>query len=64
MLSSITPTMKYLLQHSSLSVQSIATGRIVIGFLFLAVLILASILIAYQAWKIAAQKEEVADSPS
>jgi drug/metabolite transporter (DMT)-like permease len=38
LLSSITPTMKYLLQHSSLSVQSIATGRIVIGFLFLAVL--------------------------
>jgi hypothetical protein len=33
-------------------------------FLFLAVLILPSILIAYQAWKIAAQKEELADSPS
>lgn len=36
LLSSITPTMKYLLQHSNLSFQSIATGRIVIGFLFLA----------------------------
>lgn len=36
LLSSITPAMKYLFQHSSLSFQSIASGRIVIGFLFLA----------------------------
>jgi drug/metabolite transporter (DMT)-like permease len=37
LLSSITPTMKYVLQHSSLTFLSIASGRIVIGFLFLAV---------------------------
>ena len=37
MLSSITPTMKYVLQQSSLTFLSIASGRIVIGFLFLAV---------------------------
>ena len=36
LLSSITPTMKYVLQHSSLTFLSIASGRIVIGFLFLA----------------------------
>ena len=36
LLSSITPTMKYVLQHSSLTFLSIANGRIVIGFLFLA----------------------------
>jgi drug/metabolite transporter (DMT)-like permease len=36
LLSSITPTMKYLLQHSNLTFLSIASGRIVIGFLFLA----------------------------
>ncbi|HSF69573.1 MAG TPA: DMT family transporter [Nitrospira sp.] len=36
LLSSITPTMKYLLQHSSLTFLSIASGRIVIGFVFLA----------------------------
>ena len=36
LLSSITPTMKYLFQHSSLAFQSIASGRIVIAFLFLA----------------------------
>ena len=36
MLSSITPTMKYVLQNSSLTFLSIASGRIVIGFLFLA----------------------------
>ena len=35
LLSSITPTMKYVLQHSSLTFLSIASGRIVIGFLFL-----------------------------
>ena len=37
LLSSITPTMKYVFQHSSLTFLSIASGRIVIGFLFLAV---------------------------
>lgn len=37
LLSAITPTMKYVLQHSSLTFLSIASGRIVIGFLFLAV---------------------------
>ncbi len=36
LLSSITQTMKYVLQHSSLTFLSIANGRIVIGFLFLA----------------------------
>ena len=36
LLSSITPTMKYVLQHSSLTFLSIANGRIVIDFLFLA----------------------------
>ena len=36
LLSSITPTMKYVFQHSSLTFLSIASGRIVIGFLFLA----------------------------
>ncbi|HKR79344.1 MAG TPA: DMT family transporter [Nitrospira sp.] len=36
LLSAITPTMKYVLQHSSLTFLSIANGRIVIGFLFLA----------------------------
>jgi drug/metabolite transporter (DMT)-like permease len=36
LLSSITPTMKYVFQHSSLSFLSIANGRIIIGFLFLA----------------------------
>ncbi|HTL62613.1 MAG TPA: DMT family transporter [Nitrospira sp.] len=36
LLSLITPTMKYVLQHSSLTFLSIASGRIVIGFLFLA----------------------------
>ena len=36
LLSSITPTMKYVLQHSSLTFLSIASGRMVIGFLFLA----------------------------
>ena len=37
LLSSITPTTKYVFQHSSLTFLSIASGRIVIGFLFLAV---------------------------
>ncbi len=37
LLSSITPTMKYVLQHSSMTFLSIANGRIVIGFLFLIV---------------------------
>jgi drug/metabolite transporter (DMT)-like permease len=37
LLSSITPTMKYVFQHSSLSFLSMASGRIMIGFLFLAV---------------------------
>jgi len=36
LLSSITPTTKYVFQHSSLTFLSIASGRIVIGFLFLA----------------------------
>jgi drug/metabolite transporter (DMT)-like permease len=36
LLSMITPTMKYLLQHSSLTFLSIARGRVVIGFVFLA----------------------------
>ena len=36
LLSSITPTMKYVFQHSSLTFLSMAGGRIVIGFLFLA----------------------------
>jgi drug/metabolite transporter (DMT)-like permease len=36
LLSSITPTMKYVFQHSSLTFLSMASGRIVIGFLFLA----------------------------
>jgi drug/metabolite transporter (DMT)-like permease len=35
LLSSITPVMKYVLQHSGLTFLSIANGRIVIGFLFL-----------------------------
>lgn len=35
LLSSITPTMKYLFQHTTLGFQSIATARIVIGFVFL-----------------------------
>jgi drug/metabolite transporter (DMT)-like permease len=35
LLSSITPTMKYVFQHSSLTVLSVASGRVVIGFLFL-----------------------------
>jgi drug/metabolite transporter (DMT)-like permease len=38
LLSSITATTKYLFQHSSLSFQSVASGRILIGFLFLAVM--------------------------
>jgi len=37
LLSSITPTMKYVFQHSSLTFLSMASGRIMIGFLFLAV---------------------------
>jgi drug/metabolite transporter (DMT)-like permease len=37
LLSTITPTMKYVLQHSSMTFLSIASGRIVIGFVFLAV---------------------------
>jgi len=36
LLSSITPMMKYVFQHSSLTFLSIASGRIIIGFLFLA----------------------------
>jgi drug/metabolite transporter (DMT)-like permease len=36
LLSSITPTMKYVFQHSSVTFLSMASGRIVIGFLFLA----------------------------
>ena len=36
LLSSITPTLKYVLHHSGLTFLSIAGGRIVIGFLFLA----------------------------
>jgi drug/metabolite transporter (DMT)-like permease len=36
LLSSITPTLKYVLQHSGMTFLSIASGRIVIGFLFLA----------------------------
>ena len=35
LLSSITPTLKYVLQHSGLTFLSIASGRIIIGFLFL-----------------------------
>ena len=38
LLTAITPTMKYVLQHSTLTFLSIASGRIVIGFLFLAVI--------------------------
>jgi drug/metabolite transporter (DMT)-like permease len=38
LLSSITPVMKYVLQHSGLTFLSLANGRIVIGFLFLAVM--------------------------
>lgn len=36
LLSSITPTLKYVLQYSGLTFLSIASGRIIIGFLFLA----------------------------
>jgi drug/metabolite transporter (DMT)-like permease len=36
LLSSITPAMKYVFQHSSLTFMSMASGRIVIGFFFLA----------------------------
>lgn len=36
LLSSITPTMKYVFQHSGLNVLDVAIGRVVIGFLFLA----------------------------
>jgi drug/metabolite transporter (DMT)-like permease len=36
LLSSITPTMKYVYQHSSMTFLSMAIGRITIGFLFLA----------------------------
>ena len=36
LLSSITPTLKYVLQHSGLTFLSVAGGRIIIGFLFLA----------------------------
>jgi drug/metabolite transporter (DMT)-like permease len=36
LLSSITPTLKYLYQHSHLDFISLACGRVVIGFLFLA----------------------------
>ena len=38
LLSSITPVMKYVLEHSGLTFLSIANGRIVIGFLFLTVM--------------------------
>lgn len=38
LLSSITPTLKYVLQYSGLTFLSIASGRIIIGFLFLAVI--------------------------
>src|SRR5688572_3017641 len=36
LLSSMTPTLKYVLQHSGLTFLSIVSGRVVIGFLFLA----------------------------
>ena len=36
LLSTITPTMKYVFQNSTLTFLSIATGRVVIGFVFLA----------------------------
>ncbi len=36
LLSSVTPIFKYIFQHSSMSVLSLACGRVVIGFLFLA----------------------------
>jgi drug/metabolite transporter (DMT)-like permease len=45
LLSSITPTLKYILQNSGLTFLSIAGGRIIIGFLFLASLT------AYLDWK-------------
>lgn len=45
LLSSITPTMKYVFQHSSLTFLSIASGRVIIGFLFLAAIT------AYMDWK-------------
>ena len=38
LLSTITPAMKYVLEHSGLTFLSIANGRIVIGFLFLTVM--------------------------
>lgn len=45
LLSSITPTLKYVLQHSGLTFLSIAGGRIIIGFLFLVCIT------AYQDWR-------------
>ena len=36
LLSSITPSMKYVFQHSQMSFLDVASGRIVVGFLFLA----------------------------
>jgi drug/metabolite transporter (DMT)-like permease len=38
LLSSITPTLKYILENSGLTFLSIASGRIIIGFLFLALI--------------------------